>query len=161
MALPTLWRPWRREVAERRPESLLDELQRDVNRLFEQFWREPMLPAFFEESWDRFTPRVDVEETDEEVRVTAELPGLEEKDFELHLGEDELVLSGEKQVEHDDRRRGRWERSYGRFYRSIPLPCEVDGERASARFKNGVLTVTLPKAPEARARMKRIAVQAA
>lgn len=159
MALPTLWRPWRREVAERRPESLLDELQRDVNRLFEQFWREPMLPGLFEEPWG-FSPRVDVEETEEEIRVTAELPGLEEKDFQLQLGEDELVLSGEKQVEHEDRRRGRWERSYGKFYRSIPLPCEVEAERVTARFKNGVLTVTLPKAPAARARMRRIAVQA-
>lgn len=159
MALPTLWRPWRREVAERRPESLLDELQRDVNRLFEQFWREPMVPDFFDEPWG-FSPRVDVEETEEEVRVTAELPGLEEKDFQLQLGEGELVLSGEKQVEHEDRRRGRWERSYGKFYRSIPLPCEVEAERVTARFKNGVLTVTLPKAPAARARMRRIAVQA-
>ncbi len=160
MALPSLWR-WNRggrSVPVRRDDNPLATLQRDMNRLFEDFWRGFDLPLPFEERWGAFTPRVDVEETDGEVQVTAELPGLEEKDFDVSLSGDTLVLRGEKREERKNRTRGWRERSYGAFERLIPLPCEIDAEHVSAQFKNGVLHVRLPKSAEARERAKRIPV---
>jgi len=161
MALPTLFRRNReRTLPARRGENPFLALQRDMSRLFDDFWRGFDLPAPFGEAWGSFTPRVDIEETDTEVRVAAELPGLEEKDVEVHLTDDTLVLEGEKREEHEDEKQGWRERSYGRFERSIPLPCEVDADHVSARFKNGLLTVRLPKSPKARERSKRIQITA-
>jgi HSP20 family protein len=163
MALPTVFRRNRgRSVPARREDNPFVALQRDMNRLFEPFWRNFDLPNPFEadEAWRAFTPHMDIEETDTEVRVTAELPGLEERDFEVHVTDDALVLKGEKREEHEDPARGWRERSYGRFERSIPLPYEVDADRASAQFKNGVLTVRLPKSPTARERSKRVHITA-
>ena len=162
MALPILFRRNRgRNVPVRREQSPLVTLQHDMDRLFEEFWRGFALPSLFEETWGSFTPRVDVEETETEVRVTAELPGLEERDFEVHLTDDALLLKGERREEHEDQTLGWRERSYGRFERSIPLPCEVDADHASAQFKNGLLTVRLPKTAKARERSKRIQIAAA
>lgn len=101
-----------------------------------------------------FVPRIDVVEREAEYVVTAELPGLEEKDFQLEVHRNLLTISGEKRVEQEAERKGwRWsERAYGRFERSVQLPAEVTADSASASFKNGVLTVTLPKAESARVR---------
>ena len=147
MALPSLWRRNRRTLPVRREEHPVLSLHREMNRLFEDFWRGFDFLSPFEDggSWGVFTPRVDVEETADEVRVTAELPGLEEKDFELTLSGDTLVLRGEKREEREDEARGWHERSYGSFERTVALPVEVDADRATAQFKNGVLRVRLPK----------------
>jgi HSP20 family protein len=104
-------------------------------------------------------PLIDVEETDDEVMVRAELPGLDENDFTVELTADRLILRGEKRQEAEERRRGYYyaERSYGAFARAIALPCEVDADKATAKYKNGVLRVTLPKTAQAKAR--RITVQ--
>ena len=160
MALPDLLRRNRgSDVPIRREEHPFLGFQRDMNRLFEDFWRGWDLPATFESGWSGFNPRVDVEEANGEVRVTAELPGLEQKDFELSLADDEtLVLKGEKREEREDENRGWRERTYGRFERAISLPSEVDPEKVSAQFKNGVLTVRLPKSDKARERSKRIEI---
>ena len=118
------------------------------------------MPSPFENGFG-FTPRLDVEEKDDEVTVTAELPGVDQKDFELSLADDEtLVIKGEKREEHEDEKRGWRERSYGRFERMISLPSEVDPDKVSAQFKNGVLTVRLPKSQTARQRSKRIEIAA-
>ena len=152
MALPTLWKRHRgdRDVARREDHPFLW-LQRDMNRLFEDFWHG------FDAEW-AFNPRIDIEEKDGELQVTAELPGLEQKDFDLSLAGDTLVLRGEKREERDDKASGWHERSYGRFERAIPLPVEIDTEHASAEFKNGVLCVHLPKTPHARQSSRRIPV---
>jgi HSP20 family protein len=92
------------------------------------------------------------------VRITAELPGLEEKDVELRVEDGILMLRGEKRTEFDDAETQYSERSYGRFERHIALPAEVDDERANATFRNGVLTVTLPKTERARPHGKRIPI---
>ena len=162
MALPSLFRKNRGdEVAVRREAHPFMSLQRDMNRLFDDFWRGWDLPSPFQDGWDGFNPRVDVEETDDEVRVTAELPGLDHKDFELSLaGDDTLVLQGEKRAEREDKTHGWHERTYGRFERVLSLPAEVDGDKVSAQFKNGVLTVRLPKSQTARQRAKRIEIAA-
>ena len=107
MALPILFRRNRgRNVPVRREQSPFVTLQHDMDRLFEEFWRGFALPSLFEETWGSFTPRVDVEETETEVRVTAELPGLEEKNFEVHLTDDALLLKGERREEHEDQTLG-------------------------------------------------------
>ena len=91
------------------------------------------------------------------MRITAELPGLEEKDVSLEIANGVLSISGEKKSESEDKDRRFSERYYGRFERRIPLR-DVDEDKASASFKNGVLTVTLPKSSEARENVRRIAI---
>lgn len=128
-------------------------LQREMNRLFDSVFHGVGL-APFGSGW----PSVEVSETDKEVKVTAELPGLDEKDIEINVNDDMLTISGEKRSETDDKERNYSERYYGRFERRISLPAVVDDERAKASYKNGVLTVTLPKDVAARAKTKRIPI---
>ena len=101
-----------------------------------------------------FAPSLEVSEREGEFVVTAELAGLEEKDFHVEVHGNVLTLRGEKRSEEKGERDGRtWtERVYGEFRRAIELPAEVEAEKASASFKNGVLTVTVPKAAAARVR---------
>lgn len=136
----------------------LDSFDRQVNRLFGEFFR-GVAPA---ESVGDFAPRLNVSESEKEVKVEAELPGLDEKDIKVELDQDSLVLSGEKKAleEQKDDQWYRAEHSYGRFHRVIPLPADVDGEKAKAKFKNGVLTITLPKRPEEEAKKKTISINA-
>jgi HSP20 family protein len=100
-------------------------------------------------------PRVDVSEDDKAVRVTAELPGVKESELEVSLVRDELTIKGEKRAEHDEKKDieghtiHRTERSYGAFQRTVTVPYEIDPELVSASFKDGVLTVTLPKPADA------------
>ena len=105
---------------------------------------------------DTWSPAVSVSETKEELILTAELPGLAEEEIHLELENDVLTISGEKTAaptEDDvERRYHVWERSYGSFRRSFTLARSVDGAEASATFENGVLTVRLPKAAEAKGR---------
>ena len=121
-------------------------LHREVNRLFEDVFRGLLAPS------------VELAETDKEIRVTAELPGLDEKDVEVIVEEGVLTLRGEKKSEVEDKDRGYSERSYGRFERRIGLPKGIEQEKASATFKNGVLTVTEPKSASAAESVRRIAV---
>jgi HSP20 family protein len=94
-------------------------------------------------------PNVEVSQTDGEIRITAEVPGMNEKDVELLLEDGVLTLRGEKKSETEDRDRGYSERFYGRFERRIALPSGVEEEKAKAEFRDGVLTVTLPRNREA------------
>ncbi len=105
-------------------------------------------------------PPVDVVEDDDAVRVTAEVPGLDQKDFTVEVSENQLVIRGEKKAGHEERKRDYYysECSYGSFSRSIPLPCEVDAGKAKARYKNGVLDITLPKTEEAKSKRIKVAV---
>jgi len=108
-----------------------------------------------------FMPAVNLSETDKEYHVTAELPGMDEKDIELTLNRDALVIRGEKKQETEDKGKGyyRMERSYGTFHRSIPLPQEIDAEQVNASFNKGVLTITLPKLPEIQSGAKKIQIR--
>lgn len=156
--------PWSRSRAPARQDEPHHEaalspfftLRREMDRLFDDAFRGFGLSAFGESglSW----PQVEVVDRDKEVRVTAELPGLEEKDVELRVEDNVLILRGEKRTEFDDAERQYSERSYGRFERRLSLPAEVDDERANATFRNGVLTVTLPKTERARQQTKRIPI---
>jgi len=133
-------------------------LHREMNRLFDDVFNrfDSTMPSVFTRmpAW----PSVEVVERDNAVRVAAELPGLDEKDVEVSVSDDVLTIRGEKKAQIDDKERHFSERYYGRFERMIPLPFQVEDDRAEATFENGVLTVTLPKSPKAEAKMKRIAV---
>ena len=101
-------------------------------------------------------PQIDIDETDKEVRITAELPGLDEKDVSLEIANGVLSISGEKKLESEDKARRFSERYYGRFERRIPLE-DVEEDKVSAAFKNGVLTITVPKSAETK-NVRRIAI---
>jgi HSP20 family protein len=103
---------------------------------------------------------MDVEETEKEYRVTAELPGLEERDVEVLLQDGLLSVRGEKKLESENRSRTYSERFYGRFERQITLDRDIDENAVNATFKNGVLTVTVPKSRSAVERSKRIPINA-
>lgn len=125
--------------------------QRDFNRVFDDLFRDfgrgnAPLAAVTANS-----PRTDVAETETAIEVSVELPGLEEKDVEVSVADDVLTIRGEKKTETNDSKKGYRlaERSYGSFLRSIGLPSGIATDKAEANFKNGVLTVTLPKTPEA------------
>jgi len=107
-------------------------------------------------------PRMNVEETDREIVVTADLPGLEEKDVQVTVDDDVLTVRGERKEEREEKRKDYhlMERSFGSFHRTLPLPAGVDKEKIKAALKKGVLTVTLPKRPEARADRKAIPIEA-
>ncbi len=129
----------------------------ELDRLFADVWRGF---AIAPDNPSDFAPRVDIRETDEEYRVTAELPGLEEKDFEVTLDGDTLTIKGEKRVEGEEKGEGSThvETSRGSFSRSFQLPIEVDPDAVKAAYKNGVLTLTLPKPPEAESGARTIPV---
>jgi HSP20 family protein len=133
-------------------------LHREVNRLFDDVFRGFGVPAFGGFGRDGGWPHVELSETDKDIRVTAELPGLDQKDVEISVEEGVLTLSGEKRAEIEDKDRGYSERSYGRFERRIGLPLSVDREHADATFRNGVLTVTLPKTEAAKQNVRRIPI---
>jgi HSP20 family protein len=130
-------------------------LHREMNRLFDDAFRSFDVAPFSSQAmgW----PNVEVNETGNEVKVIAELPGLEEKDVNLELKDGLLTISGEKRSETEDKERRFSERYYGRFERSVPVD-DVDQDKVEASFKNGVLTVTLPKLPTAQQKVKRIAI---
>ena len=130
-------------------------LHREMNRLFDDAFRSfDIAPFSFQAmGW----PKLEVNETEKEVKVIAELPGLEEKDVNVELRNGMLTISGEKKSETEDKERRFSERYYGRFERSIPVD-DIDQDRVGASFKNGVLSVTLPKLPTAQQNVKQIAI---
>jgi len=136
-------------------------MQRRMNRLFNDFMAP--LPGLlpYEEMGASFTPRVDVEEDEKEVRVTAKLPGMDARDIDISIHRDVLTLRGEKSSEHKEKKGQyhRIERLYGSFERQIPLGVEVDPEKAAAEYRNGVLTITLPKPAGEAAKIRRIDVE--
>ena len=135
--------------------SPLASLRREMDRLFDDMFRSPALSGFGGFGATTSWPTLDVKDNDREVIVTAEVPGMNEKDVELLLDNGMLTIRGEKKGEKDER--GYSERWYGRFERQIPLPSSVDEEHCKAEFHDGLLTVTLPKVEGAESR-KRIPI---
>jgi HSP20 family protein len=130
-------------------------LYREVNRTFDEFLRGIDLPMFGRGGAGAW-PHVDVSETETEVRVVAELPGMDEKDVEVTLHDGVLTLAGEKKAESEGAvRRERW---FGAFRRAIQIGPDIDPERVGASFKNGVLTVTLGKREKPPSPVKRIPI---
>jgi HSP20 family protein len=131
------------------------ELQWRMNSVFEDFFGRSS-SDLWGDATKEFLPRVDVSETGKEMRITAELPGLDEQDVEVTVTSDMLTIKGEKKVEKEEGDNYYSERNYGHFERTIALPQGIDADNAKAKFKKGVLKVTIPKKPEAQRLRRKI-----
>ncbi len=160
--------PWREksQVPAQRDDFLdpFVSFRREVDRMFDEFFNgfggrglRPMTTG-----WQGVTPTIDVAENEKEVVVTAELPGLDEKDFEVTLTGDVLTVKGEKKAEHEQKDGNAYyaERRYGAFARSVRLPFEVKDEQVDAKYDKGVLTVRVPKPAEVQKAVRRIEIKA-
>jgi len=145
------------------------EFRKATERLLNDFHRGGRWPlTHSERPWDLSRgflgpvwPQVDMDETDEAIRVTAELPGVDKDSIDVAVTDDRVTIRGEKNQEEERKGRGYYklERSYGAFQRSFYLPCEVETDQVEASFKNGVLTIRLPKTASAREGIKKIPVR--
>ena len=159
--------PWRRRRGDISARSQYDDVfgsfYRDMNNLVDRFFRGSDLDPFggSELATGDFMPRVEVRENNKEIQVTAELPGMDEKDIDVSLSHDSLTIRGEKQQETEDKGKDyyRSERRYGSFHRVVPLSAEVDEEKAEADFRKGVLKIRLPKTEAARSSRKKIKIK--
>jgi HSP20 family protein len=156
-----MWRPF-------------ESLRREIDQLFDDFdrgqWRSPFRRSIFaiepflqrEVTWGR-APAVDVTESEKGYEITAELPGMDEKNIEVKLANGMLTIKGEKQEEKEEKKKDYYlhERHFGSFERSFQVPEGVDTGKIEATFKKGVLTLTLPKTAEAQKAEKKISVKAA
>lgn len=141
----TLWSPFR-YLQRWEPFPEMESLQREMNRLFEQF-----MPAGNGGATGiTFMPSAEMEETDEAVHLRLEIPGLEAKDLDVQVTEDVVAISGERKSETKTEEKGmmRSEFRYGFFERVIPLPTHVQTDKVQAEYKNGILTLTLPKSEQ-------------
>jgi HSP20 family protein len=158
---PSEWRPF-------------ESLRREMDRLFDDFqwgsWRSPFGRSLLEgESFGRGeggfiqAPAVDVVEQDKGFEITAELPGMDESNIDVKFSDGVLSIRGEKREEKEEKKKDRYlsERRYGSFQRSFRVPESVDPEKIEANFKNGVLTISLPKMAEAVKAEKKIAIKKA
>jgi HSP20 family protein len=143
--------PWRRRIG-----GALEPLRQEMDDLFTRFFGE----ALEGRKPDAWAPRIDVEETERDVVIRADLPGVGPEDVDVSIADGSLVLRGEKREEHLTEKKNflRAERFVGLFYRAVPLPPGLDTERIVATSSKGVLTVTIPKA--AQALPKKVVVQA-
>jgi len=159
--IPSLWK--NTPVPARERDSMLDSFQQRMNDVFDEFFRgfDLTVPGSLDESFGAFNPSIDVREGDADIVVKAELPGMEEKDIDVLLTEDTLTIKGEKKEEKEDKEKNYYhlERTYGAFHRVIPLPAEVDSNKVDATFKNGVLSIVLPKTAKAKAAGKKISIK--
>jgi HSP20 family protein len=139
-------------------------LHREMNRLFDDVFRGFGLPASAsgggQDSMAVMSPQIDVSESDKEIRICADLPGVREQDVDIRLDENVLTIRAERKQERDEENENYHviERSHGSFQRSLRLPAGIDAENVDASFENGVLTVRIPKSSEAQ-RSRRIQIQ--
>jgi HSP20 family protein len=154
--------PWTRDrkrtLSPRESYDPFFQFQRQVNRLLDDTFRGFEPPTFASQGVGGGWPDIEAQETDKEVRITADLPGIDEKDVEIVFEDGILTIRGEKKAETEDRDRAFSERFYGRFERRVALGRDVDDTKAEAKFKNGVLTVVIPKSPEALQQARRIPI---
>ena len=151
--------PWKKEgrspVLRRENGDQFSQLQRRINGMFDDF----LGRSFHDLGNGRdFLPQVDVTETAKEIKITAELPGLDEKDVDVSVLDNMLSIKGEKIQEKEEEEHDSYysERSFGSFQRTIALPQGIDTEKVQARFKKGVLKITIPKKPEAQSNRRKI-----
>lgn len=160
-------------VAKGREWHPLETLRREVDRLFDDFdlsaWRSSFSRSLFDveplwrRDWTTTMPAIDIVEHEKDYRISAELPGIDESNVEVKLSNGKLLIRGEKQDEKEEKKENFYlsERRYGSFERMFRVPDGVDAEKIDASFKKGVLTVILPKSPEAQKGDKKITVKAA
>jgi HSP20 family protein len=160
-AAPAVWHP-------------VETLRQEIDRLFDDFgrgfWRNPFRRSVFdvEPFWRREmkfvgAPAVDIVEKDSAYEITADLPGMDEKNVDVQFSNGNLTIKGEKREEKEEKKKDFYlqERSFGSFERTFSVPDGVDADKIEATFKKGVLTITLPKKPGAQKPPKKINVKAA
>ncbi len=133
----------------------------EIEELFDRFFSDFEIAPLNREGL--FTPRIDFTENDKEYRISAELPGMDEKDIEVLMDEDSLTIRGEKKEDKEEKGKDYYyrERRFGSFTRTIPLPENIDRDKIEAKFKNGVLTLRLPKTAATARNVKKIEVKTA
>lgn len=151
------------ESLRRQSDNPFAEFQKEMNRLFENFSDDMFSLSPMKRTQQEISaafPKMDVSETDKEFKVSAELPGMDEKDIDVSVSNEVLTIKGEKKAEKEDKKPNyyRMERSYGSFQRSIPLPSEVEKDKIKANFKKGVLNIVLPKSEKAVKESKKIEI---
>ncbi len=148
--------PWRRRERDLLPS--FGAFRREIDDLFSRFFGEEALPAPFQVG---FSPAIDISETDKEISVKAELPGVDPKDLDISITGSALTIKGEKKAEKEEKGEGfhRVERSFGTFSRSLTLPCEVEEDKIKAEYRDGVLSLKIPKAQSAQKKTIKIDVQ--
>lgn len=141
---------------------VIGSLFREVQKTFEDFSRRSPLGGF---GSDVTAPKIDIVESKDAIDLTAELPGVEEKDVDVTLADGMLTIRGEKKTERDERDKDKnWhvvERSYGSFSRAIPLPFDPDPAKVEAKFDKGVLHIHLPKPAEVAKKQQKIEIKKA
>jgi HSP20 family protein len=151
--------PWRRKERETSPATSPWLFRREFDDFIDRFFGEEPLArrGMF---GGAFSPVVDIVENDNDIVVKAEIPGMEQKDLDVNLAGDVLTIKGEKKAEHEEKGDTfhRIERSYGSFSRSIALPYEVQEDKVEASYKNGVLSLKLPKTETCRKKSVKITV---
>ena len=136
------WRPF---------EDLLN-MQDEMSRFLDSFFGERAPARRAEESQSSWLPRVDISESENEILVRADAPGMSKDDIKITMSENVLTISGEKKIERDEKKENyhRIERVFGSFQRNFYIPSNVDAEKINASYKDGVLSVALPKKEEAK-----------
>jgi HSP20 family protein len=157
---PVLW--------EENPFVFMRRFAGDMERFFEEFGSSRFMPLLRRDVWPRFgefgraewTPTVEVFERDGHFTVRADLPGVAKEDVKVEMTGEALTISGERKEEHEEKAEGfyRTERTYGTFFRRIPLPEGVKAEEAAAAFRDGVLEVTMP-APKRKPKGRRLEIK--
>jgi HSP20 family protein len=153
--------PWKRRQNDQTESGMDYPLHRfhwNINRILDDImgsWSNDSLPG------DGFiSPRIDLSETKKNLTITADMPGMDEDNIDVSLENNFLVIRGQKKTEKEDQGQHYYhmERSYGSFYRTISLPCEVDESKVKADYKKGVLTIHLPKPKDERRQSRKIEV---
>ena len=141
----------------------LGSLFREIEKSFDDFSRRAPSAGFSGFGGTSITPKINIAEGKDGIEVTAELPGVNEKDIDIMLADGMLTIRGEKKIERDEADQEKdWhliERSYGAFSRSIPLPYQPDATKTEAKFENGVLHIRLPKPSEMARKEKKIEIR--
>ncbi|MFW5800310.1 MAG: Hsp20/alpha crystallin family protein [Spirochaetota bacterium] len=147
---------------ERGSSSPIERFRNRMNDLFEDFFEDWDLPLESDSLQSAsYTPRLDITEDDNNIYVNAELPGVKEKDIDVELKDNMLTISGEKKEETEEKEKKyhRVERSYGYFQRSVNLSSKVDEDKIKASYKDGILSITLPKVEGEESKSKKIQIQ--
>ena len=151
----TRWQPFR-EIERWEPFPEMEDLRREMERMFDRFM------TSFDGDLSKlvFVPSAEMDETDEEIHLKLEVPGLEAKDLDISVTEDSVSIKGERQSETKTKEEGmmRSEFRYGKFERVIPLPAYIQSDKVAAEYKNGILNLTLPKVEEEKERVVKVNV---
>ncbi len=138
------------------PRDFFQSFQETIDEFFNEF---PYPEIFSKER--SFFPKIDISENDKEIVIKADVPGIDEKDLDISISKDAVIIQGEKKYEHEEKQTNYYkkERSYGSFRRVIPLPVQIDESKVEATYKNGVVTLRLPKSLESLKQTKKIPIK--